>query len=204
MANECTANDALDTQRKRVSLYDAVAGRVGYEGFLTEQRPSKYRDTASTSTAPVPPEEILFRRKSAPSRYIEDDVYSADRHLQAHQCLPDSDLVKSIHAYTADCYGASRDQSTSIDFRSLDETALLAIGILLEEAAEHQLGKSGDLALVERMGHSDEIGGEKYWYDGQWKRNVIRGARGERRSAWSRSPAVDDHVEAPTKPSNRR
>ena len=65
--------------------------------------------------------------------------------------MPDPDLLKTIHAYAADYYGAlSRDTKSSADFRSLDETALLAMGILLEEAAAHHLGNSGDLALVEQ------------------------------------------------------
>lgn len=36
-----------------------------------------------------------------------------------------------------------------LDFESLDETALLSLGILLEEMAEHVLGNTGDLAFVE-------------------------------------------------------
>ena len=36
-----------------------------------------------------------------------------------------------------------------LDFESLDETALLSLGILLEEMAEHVLGDTGDLAFVE-------------------------------------------------------
>ena len=38
------------------------------------------------------------------------------------------------------------------DFRSLDETALLAMGILLEEAVREMLGETGDMALVEPEG----------------------------------------------------
>ena len=36
-----------------------------------------------------------------------------------------------------------------MDFESLDETALLGIGILLEEMTGHALGETGDLAFVE-------------------------------------------------------
>ncbi|KAK5107821.1 hypothetical protein LTR62_000635 [Meristemomyces frigidus] len=134
---------------RHVTLYDAVAGRAGYEGFLTEQQPSRYRDTASSSNAAVPPEEVLFRRKGAPARYAEDDVYEADRHLLPHQKLPDSDLLKTVHSYTADFYAAHARLDARSNERSMDETALLAIGILLEEAAAVTLGKTGDLALVE-------------------------------------------------------
>lgn len=135
-------------KRERVSLYDAVAGRAGYEGFLTDPAPSKHRDTISSTSKAVPPEEVIFRRKGAPVRYEEDDIYSADRYLKPHQRLPDSDLLKVLHAYAADYYGtiAGKDD---VDFRSLDETALLALGILIEEAAKHGLGESGYLALAQ-------------------------------------------------------
>ena len=136
-------------KRERVSVYDAVAGRAGYEGFLSSPYPSKHRDTPSTSNIAVPPEEVLFRRKGAPTRYEEDDVYFQDRHLRSDQQLPDSDLLKALHAYASDFYASETDDGGKIDWKSLDETALLALGILVEEAAREALGSSGDLALVE-------------------------------------------------------
>ena len=45
------------------------------------------------------------------------------------------------------------------DFESLDETALLSLGILLEEMAEHVLGDTGDLAFVEGEGIDDPAPG---------------------------------------------
>jgi len=36
-----------------------------------------------------------------------------------------------------------------VNFSSMDETALLALGILLEEAAEEVLGERGDMVFVE-------------------------------------------------------
>ncbi|KAJ9195639.1 hypothetical protein DTO164E3_6715 [Paecilomyces variotii] len=35
------------------------------------------------------------------------------------------------------------------DYQSMDETALIAMGILLEEMAQEYLGETGDLILVE-------------------------------------------------------
>ena len=142
-------NSRANRCKRQASLYDAVAGRVGYEGFLGEDPPTKNRDTVSRSNIAVPPEEVLFRRKGAPVRYEEDDIYCADRHLHPHQRLPDSDLLKTIHAYASDFYARAMPDGGKSDFKSLDETALLAMGILLEEAAAEALGKTGDLALTE-------------------------------------------------------
>jgi hypothetical protein len=142
-------NSRANRRRREASLYDAVAGRIGYEGFLGEDPPTKNRDTVSRSNIAVPPQEVLFRRRGAPIRYEEDDIYCADRHLEPHQRLPDSDLLKTIHAYASDFYANATADGGKSDFKSLDETALLAMGILLEEAAAEALGKTGDLALVE-------------------------------------------------------
>lgn len=137
-------------QRRQASVYDAVAGRVGYQGFLPgHEVPSRFRDTATNSTLAVPPDEALFRRREAPLRFEEDDLYAADRHLEPHQRLPDSDLLKTIHAYVSDFYARAAPDGGKHDVRSLDETALLAMGFLLEEAAAEALGRTGDLALVE-------------------------------------------------------
>lgn len=37
----------------------------------------------------------------------------------------------------------------TVDERSMDETALLAVGILLEEAGREALGKTGDMVFTE-------------------------------------------------------
>ena len=65
------------------------------------------------------------------------------------QKLPDSDLLKAIHTYASDFYGRNTKNQGAVDFESLDETALLSLGILLEEVAGHVLGDTGDMAFVE-------------------------------------------------------
>ena len=99
------------------------------------------------------PHEVLLRRTGAPPS-LTTKVYSADERLNHDQVLPDSDLLKAIHAYTSDFYARATLDSGKCDYRSMNETALLAIGILLEEAAVEVLGETGDMVLVEpeRMG----------------------------------------------------
>lgn len=137
-----------DKSRREANLYDAVAGRVTSQGFYSG--PNTRSDTGRQHTLAIaPPEEILYRRKDAPVRYEEDDEYFQDRHLRPDQKLPESDLLKTIHAYVADYYARTTPDEGRSDERSLDETALIAMGILLEEAAAKCIGKTGDLALVE-------------------------------------------------------
>lgn len=150
-----TSDTSLDTpspshRNRPATVYDACAGRVTTDRFLPSvPRQSKYRDTLSSSTLPIPPDEVLFRRKNAPERYNETDIYWADQKLEAWQRLPDSDLLKAIHAYASEFYGRATTNAGRSDWRSMDETALLALGVLLEEAAVEELGETGDFAFVE-------------------------------------------------------
>jgi len=109
---------------------------------------SSTRDTASTSTSAVPPEAVLFRRKNAPTRYAEDDIYFANKR-QSRTDLPESDLLKALHCYTSDFYSRNTADQGAGDWRSLDETALIALGILMEEASRDVLGQTGDLVFTE-------------------------------------------------------
>lgn len=110
---------------------------------------SSGRDTASSSTAAVAPESVLFRRKNAPVRYEEDDLYFANERLPAG-ALPDSDLLKALHCYTSDFYArVVGTAGKGTDWRSMDETALLALGILMEEMCRDDLGETGDLVFTE-------------------------------------------------------
>ena len=148
-------------------------GRVGYEAFLGPDKTSSFRDTKTSTSQAVPPEEVLFRRRGAPQRYAENDAYFADRHLGPDQKLPDSDLLKSLHAYASDFYRNATGVRGKWDYRSMDETALLALGILLEETAAESLGETGDLAFVE--GHdADSARRDLGFWDGErWCRSVL-------------------------------
>lgn len=110
---------------------------------------SKNRDTASSSIVPVRPEEVLFRRQNAPIRYEENDFYFANESLPVDRPLPSSELLEAIHSYAADFYEHATVDSGQDDYQSMDETALIAMGILLEEMARESLGETGDLVLVE-------------------------------------------------------
>ncbi|KAL9068932.1 MAG: hypothetical protein Q9157_006347 [Trypethelium eluteriae] len=152
---------------------------------------------------PLAPEDILFRANDAPIRYEEDDLYFQNEKLGPAQRLPDSDLLKAIHAYASDyyfcntvdevikIYGGRKEKikGRGVDFVSMDETALLTMGILMEEAARERLGKTGDLALVE-ADDEDEREWPMAWNGKEWVKSAIekkdlsrRRARGQRNRA---------------------
>lgn len=77
---------------------------------------------------------------------------------EGRDVLPSSDLLKALHSYASRFYDAlgndDRRKARSvggrnINERSMDETALLALGILLEEAGREVLGARGDMVFTE-------------------------------------------------------
>jgi len=166
-------------QRRNANLFDAVAGRVSYKHRLDSL-------TSFGDSNALHPDEVLFRSARAPPRYQESDIYWANEHLSSSapaatlsplsqvanmeqsrlrnetnlERLPDSDLLKAVHQYAADLYrrkSAPNDSGMVVDTCNMDETALLAFGILLEETTNTVLGATGERALVE--GGSDSSGG---------------------------------------------
>lgn len=115
----------------------------------------------STKNTTLSPEEVLFRRKEAPDRWPHYDIYMAHEHdlpEAGRGILPSSDLLKAVHSYTSHFYDALGDHGKreshyvgrrNINEASMDETALLALGILLEEAGKEVLGRRGDLVFTE-------------------------------------------------------
>lgn len=102
------------------------------------------------------PEELLYRRKNILVESIEEESYFAHEDLPSHQTLPSSELLETIHAYAADYYQYATADNGKDDHQTMDETALLAMGILIEEMAKEELGETGDLALVEGRELSEE------------------------------------------------
>lgn len=90
---------------------------------------------------------MLFKRHDAPVRYAESDFYFANEKKSVTN-LPESDMLKVLHGYISDYYSKAVDDGSG-DYFSFDETALLAFGILLEEAMNGALGRNGDLVFTE-------------------------------------------------------
>ncbi|KAJ6007808.1 hypothetical protein N7540_011784 [Penicillium herquei] len=152
--------------RRAVTLYDSVAGRVNVNGFNpSNPYASKYRDTQSSGARDLRPEEILYRParsklSKAAKKNKEPESYFAHEKLPADRPLPPSELLTAIHSYSSDFYTQLRKNGKH-NFHSMDESALLAVGILMEELAKEQLGETGDLALTEEPWTSEDEDEEK-------------------------------------------
>lgn len=182
-------------RQRHATVYDAVAGRVSLK-FSKDSATGGSRKTLlgqhHLGDPVLTPEEVLFSQKRAPQRYAEKDIYFAHDDLPhgGREVLPDSDMLKSVHRYASHFYdalgqrheGKARGDIRHVDERSMDETALLAFGILLEEAAREALGKDGDLVFTEGIEDGEATGdassphapvdfeGDKKF----WKRNYVK------------------------------
>ncbi|KAJ5774160.1 hypothetical protein N7457_009056 [Penicillium paradoxum] len=149
--------DDKRSRHRRANVYDAIAGRVNRRGVLAcHLLASQYRDTTSSSARTLRPEELLYRRKDILEDSIGEKSYFAHETLPFDQTLPNSELLEAIHAYAADYYQYATADNGKDDHQTMDETALLAMGILIEEMAKEGLGETGDLALVEGRELSEE------------------------------------------------
>ncbi|KAK1829109.1 hypothetical protein QBC39DRAFT_139470, partial [Podospora conica] len=171
MSSPTPSNDPPSPRDKRsrlINVYDAIVGRVtayGHPLYIPRSPTRATQHTSVLAEAILTPDEVLFRRNGAPIRFAEDDMYCAYEDLP-DGALPSSDLLKSIHCYASRYYEAMNIRlgggEEPVDERSMDETALLAFGILLEEAAREALGKDGDLVFTEGEGDlGDSAGGRK-------------------------------------------
>ncbi|CAG8160588.1 unnamed protein product [Penicillium olsonii] len=155
--DELRDGQASKPSKRRANLYDAVAGRVNPRGVNPIQSfASQYRDTASSGARAFRPEELLFRGKDPATRSLDEEKYFANEKLPADRPLPNSELLEAIHAYAADYFEYATADNGQDDHRTMDETALLAMGILIEEMASEELGDTGDLVLVEGHRPSEE------------------------------------------------
>lgn len=78
-------------------------------------------------------------------RWSEDEVQELKGRVKVGK-LPDGELCASVHEFASLFYGVCGGTG---DWRSLDETALLAVGVLLEETVREAMGETGWMAFVE-------------------------------------------------------
>jgi hypothetical protein len=122
---------------------------VGFEseGMINDERLTDRLIDSKTYA----PEQILLGEEEVPSKYKddEDDTLYDNwyRNLPPQLSLPDSDLLHAIHAYVSDFYSIVSNNQNG--FQSMDGTALLAMGILLDEMVTEMIGETGQLAFLE-------------------------------------------------------
>ncbi|KAJ4312703.1 hypothetical protein N0V94_007304 [Neodidymelliopsis sp. IMI 364377] len=163
--SESSAGDESVTSekplRRSANVYDAIAVKRkihadNNEGRVTQAGLVGNITDVKSSRQPLRPDEVLFKQANAPVRYEETDYYNAHASLPANQQLPTGDLLTAIHAYVSKLYSRTAGTEIQPAWKSMDETALIAFGILLEETAREVLGETGDFAFIEAADEEEE------------------------------------------------
>lgn len=114
-------------KRRWKTVYDAVAGRL-----ISNDDGKDWRNNRGTETEKIiAPDDYLMKLPSAPDDGIP---------IEYHPDLPSSDLLSAIHSYAAEYFKA---HGIWQGYRSMDHSALLGIGILMEEYIDQLLGPNG-------------------------------------------------------------
>ncbi|KAF3049451.1 hypothetical protein E8E11_008284 [Didymella keratinophila] len=173
--------------RRPANVYDAVAGRVTQAGLIGNVQDVK------SSRQPLRPDEVLFKQANAPVRYEETDYYNAHARLPADQQLPNGELLTAIHAYVSKLYSRTSQGDVRPAWKCMDETALIAFGILMEETAREILGETGDFAFVEAADEEEE---KIFGFDYEEKKTDHESPELREKSPQATSVEVDEDSES--------
>ena len=139
--------------KRPTTMYDASAGRRTANGFLPEKFGISARSATSQhiATHPRNPRKGSLRDNDG-SESEDAEINGAVRNVElpakSRDLVPDTDLLEALHGYTSDFYGV-QGRDTDADWGSLDETALLTIGVLVEEQIREIMGSEGDMVFTE-------------------------------------------------------
>jgi len=136
---------------KNPSIYDLAAGKV--------RRKSRHANYGfgGEVTVPYPPVEFYFDRKRVKTGDEDEDSRLYWRREVDKHKLPPSDLLWAIHRNASQFFSKKGDDH----LKFMDESALLAVGVLLEETMKQSLGKSGHLAFLEPDDEHESTGADR-------------------------------------------
>lgn len=194
-----SAKELSKIRQRQANVYDAVAGTMiigNAQRIISNHSIGRVTQAglignvldAKASKQPLRPDEVLFKQANAPLRYEETDQYYAHRNLSPDQQLPSGDLLSATHAYISKLYSRTHEHGAQSAWKCMDETALIAFGILIEETARELLGETGDFAFTEAA--EEEKNEDAAPSDEEDAENVKRSASmadKERSTSWSSS-----------------
>ncbi|KTW30117.1 hypothetical protein T552_00595 [Pneumocystis carinii B80] len=117
-------------KKRQANVYDAVSDKIF--------DPHRYTKPLNSSEYP----RLKKQRPRGPDEHLK--IVSADPEVQ----LPNSDLLRSLYQYIS--VYCTKHQFSQL-FESLDETALLAFGFLIEKTMETLLGEGENMFIEKKQ-----------------------------------------------------
>ena len=118
---------------------------AGPQRLIAHSNTSRWRRNAPPTPTVRPSNDILSLLQGYDD--LEDEI---DEELFDDVPLPESDIIEAIQSYAGHFYANTTDRSRTEHFLSMNGSALIAMGVLLEELGTELLGETGDMVLVER------------------------------------------------------
>ncbi|KAF1815929.1 hypothetical protein P152DRAFT_471302 [Eremomyces bilateralis CBS 781.70] len=132
---------------RQATIFDACAGRVSGRGKLVRDV-REDQNTRSGRKIRLAPEEALLKRYCAPDGLESSALYFSGTSDLRPDLIPDSELLRAIHHYTTHLFKGLGAGESDPCWGAFDGTAMLALGVLVEETVRELVGDSGDLAFV--------------------------------------------------------
>lgn len=146
--DELKRNVSLSRETAALLFPDKKSDKELIPEIIKSNDPSLFLNRGSS----IPPDEILQFLNPSDLR-----IPMRSREEFSHGELPLLDLLNALHYYISEKV-SHLDEQTKKDRieRSLDETALLGVGILVEEMAEKIIQESGIGVFIEKSNETNE------------------------------------------------
>ena len=142
----------------------------------------------SSTRAVRPSNDILSRLEG--DEDLEDWI---DEETLNDVPLPESDIIEAVQSYAGHFYANTTDTRRTEHFSSMNGSALIAMGVLLEELGNELLGETGDMVLVERE-DGDNYDSGHYASDVSISSSTHTGKTSRKRSASVMSRGTSKHM----------
>lgn len=154
-----------------------ISGRLNRQGSTFHSYTSRWRRNVSSTRAVRPSNDILSRLQG------DDNLGDwCNEETLDDVPLPESEIIEAIQSYAGHFYANTTDSRRTEHFSSMNGSALIAMGVLLEELGSELLGETGDMVLVERE-DSDDYDSGHYASDVSISSSAHTGKTSRKRSA---------------------
>lgn len=143
-------SSASTAQHRHTTVYDALEDRIKKHhatGFLYSDAADPI-DERPKSRFAAPPDHALAARLNIS---VDDVPFPDTRDALDGKTLPKTDVLNAIHGYTSNLFHARAPTEEGREnglMRCMDGSALLALGMFLEELADDLVGKQGHMMLA--------------------------------------------------------
>lgn len=165
-----------------------ISGRVNRQRFISRSNKSRWRRNVSSTRSVRSSKYILSRLEG--DEGLEDWI---DEESPYDVPLPESDILEAVQSHAGHFYAKTTDSRRTEPFYSMNGSALIAMGVFLEELGNELLGETGGMVLVVRE-DGDNYDSGHYASDVSICSSAHTGKTSRKRSASVMSRGTSKHM----------